>query len=76
MPAKNLSGAFYTFIAWLPFLAVIVGVVYVLAIGVLHLEMDSYGTEFFVKNSETTNRPAALSSSAQEQQLMAELNNY
>ncbi|MBC7459996.1 MAG: hypothetical protein H7287_01405 [Thermoleophilia bacterium] len=76
MPAKNISGAFYTFIAWMPFLAVIVGVVWVLAVGVLHLEMDSYGTEFFVKNSETTNRPASLPSSPQELQLNAELNNY
>jgi hypothetical protein len=60
MPAKNLSGAVYTFIAWMPLFALIAAVVWVLAVGVLHLEMDSNGTEYFVKNSDTTNHPAQI----------------
>ena len=76
MPAKTISGAVYTFIAWLPLLAVVVGVAWVLAVGVLHLEMNSYGTEYLVKNSETTNQLTPLPSSPQELQLQAQLNDF
>lgn len=53
--SSGISGGIYTFIAWFPFIAVIACVVWVLAVGVMHLETNSYGTEYFVKNSETTN---------------------
>ena len=76
MPAKTISGAVYTFIAWLPLLAVVVGVAWVLAVGVLHLEMNSYGTEYTIKNSATTNQLTPLPSSQEELQLNAQLNDF
>ena len=56
MRAKSLSDAGWTFVAWLPFLAVIVAVMWVLAVGVLHLELSSNGTEFVVTNAQSDNQ--------------------
>lgn len=56
MATRTASNAIYTAIAWSPFLLVGAAVLWVLAVGVLHLEILSFGTEWFVTNEETINR--------------------
>jgi len=72
MRTRSASDGIYVAIAWLPFLAVIVGVLWVLATGVLHLEINSFGTEFFVGNDQTTNQLAPVGG-GQEADLQAAL---
>ena len=55
MRVRSASDVVYSSIAWLPVLAVIVAVAWVMAMGVFGLESVSFGTEYFVKNSETAN---------------------
>jgi hypothetical protein len=62
MRIRSASDVAYTTIAWLPLLAIVVAVGWVLATGVLGLETVSFGSELFVKNSETTNLPQQLPS--------------
>jgi hypothetical protein len=64
MRIRSASDVAYTSIAWLPLLAIVVAIGWILASGVLGLETVSFGSEFFVKNSETTNLPAQLPSQA------------
>ncbi|NLG26447.1 MAG: hypothetical protein GX557_00930 [Chloroflexi bacterium] len=64
----------YTTIAWLPFLAVAIGVLWVLMSGLEQLEMISFGTEFFVGNDETTNMMKPLGGVSDEELLMDALN--
>ncbi|MCW2949991.1 MAG: hypothetical protein JWN41_1004 [Thermoleophilia bacterium] len=71
MRTTTASGAVYTFIAWLPLLVVLAATVWFLAFGVLHLEMNSFGTEYLVKNSETSNRPTGLTGGASSQAQIA-----
>jgi hypothetical protein len=61
MRIRTASDAIYSTIAWLPMLVIAAGIMWVLAVGVLHLEINSFGTEFFVSNAETSNRLAPIS---------------
>jgi hypothetical protein len=54
-PLANIVSAFTV---WTPILTAVVAVVWVLCIGVMHLEIVTYGSEVFVKNSETANVPS------------------
>lgn len=73
MHVRTVSDAMYTAIAWLPLLALAAGIVWVLAAGMVQLEMISFGTEFFVGNDETSNRPVPIGGPSDEDLLMAAL---
>ncbi|MCW2927715.1 MAG: hypothetical protein JWM86_1683 [Thermoleophilia bacterium] len=57
MRVRSASDLTATVIVWLPILAVAVGVMYIFAVGVLNLEMRSFGTEYLIPNSATSNLP-------------------
>lgn len=51
MRIRSVSDAVYTLIAWLPVLALLAGVGWVLAVGLLNLELYSSGTSIFLDDS-------------------------
>lgn len=57
MSRNPVSNFVYSFIAWLPILAVLGAFVWVLAVGAMNLEVRTFGSEFFVGNNETSNMP-------------------
>lgn len=69
MRVRTASDLVYTLIAWLPIIAVAIGVFWVLGSGLEQLETISFGSEFFVGNDETTNLPPSIGPS-NEQVLM------
>ena len=71
MRVGTASDAVYTTIVWFPILAIIAFVMWVMASGVMELEKLSFGTEFFVKNSETDNMIKPLGGGTYEDQLIA-----
>ena len=71
MRIRTASDAVYTSIAWLPLLAVAVGVAWVLATGLLNLEQRSWGTEFLVSNAATDNRLERLGGPSSDERLQA-----
>lgn len=73
MRIRTASDLTYTMIARLPFLALLVGVGWVLVSGMQQLEMISFGTEFFVGNDETTNLPTPIGGISDEELLMQAL---
>lgn len=73
MRIRTASDVFATAIAWLPFLAVLVGVMWVLATGLVALEQRSFGSELFVKNSQTSNLPEWAQESSRSDRLQAAL---
>ncbi|MCW2925035.1 MAG: hypothetical protein JWM98_2439 [Thermoleophilia bacterium] len=66
MRIRSASDVVYTAIAWLPLLAVVIGVAWVLMFGVLHLEKRSFGSEFFIGNDQSTNLPETLGPSNED----------
>lgn len=73
MRIRTASDLAYTGIAWLPILAVAMGVAWVLASGLLQLERLSFGTEYLVGNHETANMPTPLGGATNEDMLIAAL---
>lgn len=57
MSRNPVSNFAYSFVAWLPILAVLGAFVWVLAVGVMNLEVRTFGSEFFVGNDQTSNMP-------------------
>lgn len=55
MAVRTTSDLFYWLIGRLPLIAIVVAVAWVLVQGLVHLEMYTPGTEFFVGNHETDN---------------------
>ncbi|MEO6866406.1 MAG: hypothetical protein ABI200_00115 [Gaiellales bacterium] len=70
MRVRSASDVMYTTVAWLPMLALVVGVLYVLASGLLHLEMISFGSEFFIGNNETSNLPTPLGGGVSHEEVL------
>lgn len=66
MRIRTASDVIYTAIAWLPLLAVALGVAWVLMTGVSNLEQRSFGSEFFLGNDESTNMPETLGPSDED----------
>lgn len=54
-PVRNI---FSTFVVWTPVLLIVGGAIWFLALGAMHLEMITYGSEVFVGNNETANLPS------------------
>jgi hypothetical protein len=73
MRVGTASDAVYTAVVWFPILAIIAFVMWIMASGVTELEKLSFGTEFFVKNSETDNMIQPLGGGTYEEQLTAAL---
>ena len=70
MRVRSASDLMYTSVAWLPMLALIMGVMYVLGSGLLHLEMISFGSEFFIGNDETSNLPTPIGGGASHEDVL------
>lgn len=70
MAIRSASDLFYTVLGWLPLLAIVAGVGYVLALGVLQFEIVTDGTEFLVSNAQTTNALPRLGSGPSEQEIL------
>lgn len=73
MRIRTASDVAYTGIAWFPILAVAVAVAWVMASGLLQLEMISFGSEYLVGNHETTNMPTPLGGASDAEMLTAAL---
>ena len=71
MAIRSASDVLYTAIAKLPFLIVVVGVVWVLCSGLLALETFSFGTEYFIGNDQTANALPSLPGVGQQDVLAA-----
>ena len=70
MRVRSASDAVYTLVAWLPLLAIVLGVGWVLMMGVRGLEEVSFGSEIFHKNSATANELA--DPGARQEQLLTD----
>lgn len=57
MTRSPLSNFFAAFVVWTPIICIAAGAIWFLAIGAMHLEMITFGSEFFVGNNETPNVP-------------------
>lgn len=55
MAVRSSSDFVYWLIGRLPLIAIVLAVGWILVQGLVHLEMYSFGTEFFVGNNETDN---------------------
>jgi hypothetical protein len=63
MAVRSVSDLMYTLIARLPIIAIVVVSAWILMQGAVKLEEYSWGTEFFVSNAATDNRPPGLGAS-------------
>jgi hypothetical protein len=67
MAVRSVSDVIYVIIARLPLLALAAGALWMVMQGLVHLEMYSFGTEFFVGNDMTANQlPGAGAASDEE----------
>ena len=71
MRIGTASDAVYTTIIWFPILAIIAFFIWTMSSGVLQLEKLSFGTEYFVSNSETSNMLEPIGGGTYEDQLIA-----
>lgn len=75
MRIRTASDVVYTAIAWLPIAGVVLGVFWVLAMGLLEFEAITLGTEFMIGNHQTTNvLPEPGGNASNEQLLLDALN--
>lgn len=74
MRIRSASDVVYTTIAWLPIAAVVLGVAWVLMLGLLEFEAITFGTETLIGNHQTINRMEPIGGASDQQLLMDALN--
>ncbi|MCW2961081.1 MAG: hypothetical protein JWM25_999 [Thermoleophilia bacterium] len=73
MRIQTPADAIYALISRLPLLLLFAGICWVLFGGLAHLEMYSFGTEFFIGNDETSNLLPEIGGTSDEARLQAAL---